>query len=301
MRILHSRLEGRKSAGSPQFVIAFLLTLFLFLAELGIARASVTTMGLEQLVQASTDIVRGHVASQESRWNETNTQIVTWTTVAVEERFRGRAPATVVVEQPGGTVGNMRSDAAGAVRFQEGGDYVLFLEPSKLNPSRRLVVGMIQGAYRIYRDATTNEERVIQPSLKPVERDETRISEPAAEPPAGAETISLTQFSQQLSAALAAPVVVPKGSSIPVVIETTEFEGVGRMRIVARTTATLFPNSKTAIPAGSTVEGSAQKWQGMWKVYWTQVSVHGVGVPISGSSEELSEGLRGRSMMVKVQ
>jgi len=298
MRILYSKLETRKSVGNPQFAIGFLLTLFL--AGFGTARASATTMGLEQLVQASTDIVRGHVASQESRWNETNTQIVTLTTVVVAERMKGRAPATVVVEQPGGTVGNMRSDAAGTVRFQEGGDYVLFLEPAKL-PSRRLVVGMIQGAYRIYRDAATNEERVIQPSLKPVERDATRVSEPAAEPPDGAETIPLNQFRQQLSAAMAVPLIVPRGTSIPIIIETTEFEGVGRMRVVGRTTADLLPNSKTAIPAGSTVEGSAQKWQGVWKVYWTQVSVHGVSVPILASSEEFSEGLRGRSMMVKVK
>src|SRR5262249_57025422 len=100
------------------------------------------------------------------------------------------------VEQPGGTVGNMRSDAAGTVPFREGADYILFLEPARLNPSRRLVVGMLQGAYRIYRDTTTNEERVIQPSSKPVVRDEPRVSEPAAEPPAGAETVSLNQFRQ---------------------------------------------------------------------------------------------------------
>jgi hypothetical protein len=299
MRILYSKLRNRRSVGNPQFAIGLLLALFL--AGLGAAAASATTMGLEQLVQASTDIVRGHVASQESRWNEANTQIVTLTTIVVNARIKGRAPATVVVEQPGGTVGNMRSDATGSARFQEGGDYVLFLEPAKLTPSRRVVVGMIQGAYRIYRDTTTNEERVIQPSLKPVERDETRASEPAAEPPAGAETIALSQFSQQISAALASPLVIPRGTSIPIVIETTEFEGVGHMRIVGRTTADLFPNSKTAIPAGSIVEGSAQKSQGVWKVYWTQVSVQGVSVPISASSEEFGEGLRGRSMMVRVK
>ncbi|HTG59122.1 MAG TPA: hypothetical protein VMG63_06910 [Terriglobia bacterium] len=258
-------------------------------------------MSLEQLVQASTDIVRGQVAGQESRYNETNTQIVTFTTIVVGERIKGQAPATVVVEQPGGTVGNIRSDVAGTVRFHEGGDYLLFLEPARLNASRRLVVGMMQGAYRIYRDAATNEDRVIQPSSKPVERDETKASEPAAEPPGGAETIPLNQFRQQLSAAMAAPLAVPRGISIPIVIETTEFEGVGRMRVVGRTTADLLPNSKTAIPAGSTVEGSAQRWQGAWKVYWSQVSVHGVSIPISGSSEELGESLRGRSMMVKVK
>ena len=299
MRIRYPKLETRIPAGNPQVAIGFLLTLFV--AGLGVARASATTMSLEQLVQASTDIVRGQVAGQESRYNETNTQIVTFTTIVVGERIKGQAPATVVVEQPGGTVGNIRSDVAGTVRFHEGGDYLLFLEPARLNASRRLVVGMMQGAYRIYRDATTNEDRVIQPSSKPVERDETKAREPAAEPPGGAETIPLNQFRQQLSAAMAAPLAVPRGISIPIVIETTEFEGVGRMRVVGRTTADLLPNSKTAIPAGSTVEGSAQRWQGAWKVYWSQVSVHGVSIPISGSSEELGESLRGRSMMVKVK
>jgi hypothetical protein len=299
MRIRSTQLETRNSAGNPILAIGF--TLAMFLAGPRTARASVTTMGLEQIVQASTDIVRGHVTNQESRWNETNTQLVTLTTVAVDEQIKGRAPAMVVVEQPGGTVGNSRSEVAGTVRFHVGGDYVLFLEPTRLNPSRRQVVGMSQGAYSIYRDATTNEERVILPSPKSVERDQTGATEPAAEPPAGAETIPLNQFRQQLSAAQASPMVVPKGTSIPVVIESTEFEGVGRMRVVGRTTADLFPNSKTMIPAGSTVEGSAQKWQGVWKVYWTHVSVHGVSTPISASSEEFSEGLRGRSMMVRVR
>jgi len=299
MRICDPKLETRRSGGSPQVIIGFLLTLFV--AGLGVVRASATTMGLEQLVQASSDIVRGQVASQESRYNETNAQIVTFTTIVAGERIKGRAPASVVVEQPGGTVGNTRSDVPVSVRFQEGADYLLFLEPAGLNSTGRRVVGMMQGAYRIYRDATTNEERVIQPSSKPVERDETRASEPTAEPPAGAETIPLNQFRQQLSAAMAAPLVVPRGTSISIVIETTEFEGVGRMRVVGRTTADLFPNSKTAIPAGSIVEGSAQRWQGAWKVYWSQVSVHGVSIPISASSEEFSEGLRGRSMMVKVK
>ena len=285
-------------AHNPRLAIG--LALVMFLAGLGPARASVTTMSLEQLVQASTDILRGHVANQESRWNETNTQIVTLTTIAVEERIKGGAPAMVVVEQPGGTVGNDRSDVAGTVHFREGGDYVLFLEPTRLDPLHRQVVGMSQGAYRIYRDATTNEERVIRPSPKYVESDQTSATD-AAEPPAGVETIPLNQFRQQLSAAQAAPLAVPKGTSIPVVIETTEFEGVGRMRVVGRTTADLLPNSKTAIPAGSTVEGSAQKWQGVWKVYWTQISVNGVSIAISGSNEEFGEGLRGRSMMVRVK
>ncbi len=104
---------------------------------------------------------------------------------------------------------------------------------------------MMQGAYRIYRDAATNEERVIQPLSKYVEREQANVTEPvepSAQPPTGAETISLPQFRQQLSMAIiATPLVVTKGTSIPLVIETTEFEGVGRMHVVGRTTAAFFP------------------------------------------------------------
>ena len=305
MWIRNSKLETGNSAGDSPFAIRIVLSVFLVgLVASSAGATTLVRMSLEQLAQASTDIVRGHVASQETRWNETNTQIVTFTTIAVQQRMKGRAPATVVVEQPGGTVGNIRSRVPGTVRFHPGEDYVLFLEPARPNSSRHLVVGMMQGAYRIYRDATTNEERLIQPLSRYVDRDQVNATEPAeptAQPPSGAETIPLNQFRQQLSTAIAAPLVVPKGTSIPLIIEATEFEGVGRMHVVGRTTADLFPNPKTAIPAGSTIEGSAQRWQGVWRIYWTQMSVRGVSIPISASSEEYSEGLRGRSMMVTVK
>jgi hypothetical protein len=292
---------GKRNLGSS---IAISVALAVFLAGPIAARADTPTvvrLSLDQLSQAASDIVRGHVVGQETRWNETNTQSVTLTTIAVNQRLKGRAPGTVVVEQSGGRVGNSGSGVAGTVPFHLGEDYVLFLEPTRANPSRRLVVGTMQGAYRIYRDPSTNEERVIQPLSKPVERDQVNgPTEPIVEPPAGRETISLTQFRQQLSTAIAAPLVIPKGTSIPLVIETTEFEGVGRMHVLGRTTADLFPNSKTVIPAGTQVEGNAQKWQGAWKIYWNQVSVRGVSIAISATSEEFSEGLRGRSIMVRV-
>jgi len=296
------KLETRNwKPGVPFAVCAALVVSLVGLVAASANTTPLARLSLEQLSQAASDIVRGHVVSQETRWNETNTQVVTLTTIAVDQRIKGLALATVVVEQPGGTLGNIRSQVAGTVRFHLGADYVLFLEPARANPSRRLVVGMRQGAYRIYRDASTNEERVIQTLSKYVERDlSAEPTEPVAESPGEGETISLNQFRQQLSAAIAAPLIIPKGTSIPLVVETTEFEGVGRMHVIGRTTADLFPNSRTAIPAGSYVEGSAQKWQGVWKIYWNQVSVRGASTAISATSEELGEGLRGRSVMVRV-
>ncbi len=270
--------------------------------------ASATTlvrMSLEQLSQASTAIVRGRVASQESRWNDAHTQIVTLTTIAVGQRFKGQVSDTVVVEQLGGTVGNIRSRVAGVVRFHQGEDYVLFLEPAGVNPARHLVVGMMQGAYRIYRDATTNEERVIRPVSASAEHDQVDATEqaaPAAEPPAGAETVPFGRFREQLSAAMTVRLLIPSGTSIPLTVQSTEFEGVGRMRVVGRTTADLFPTPKTVIPAGSAIEGSAQRSQGgVWRIYWSEVSVRGTSIPISATSEESDGSLRGRSLLVRVR
>src|SRR5712692_5436265 len=83
-------------------------------------RAGATTLvrlSLEQLTEASSAIVRGRVVSQESRWNPHHTRIVTFTTLAVAETMKGAPGSTVVVEQLGGTVGNIRVHVSGTVHF----------------------------------------------------------------------------------------------------------------------------------------------------------------------------------------
>src|SRR3972149_4736345 len=119
-------------------------------------------LSLEQLSQASSAIVRGRVLSQESRLSADGKQVVTLTTIAVEQSMKGRPPATVVVEQPGGAVGNRRVRVAGTIQFRPETRYMLFLEPSTSGAGRFRMVGMLQGAYRILRDERTQEERVIR-------------------------------------------------------------------------------------------------------------------------------------------
>lgn len=266
-----------------------------------VATAHGTTLvrlSLEQLSQASTDIVRGHVVSQESQWNPEHTQIVTLTTVAVDQAMKGHPPATMVIEQLGGTVGHIRSRVAGTVNFLPQGDYLLFLEPAAANSSRYLPVGMMQGAYKIYRDAATREERVTQPPGGFFY--DARGSAGGAK--TSDETIPLAQFRTQLSTALAAPVAIPRGTSIPLAIESTESRGVGRLRVTGRTARDIYPNSKAVIPAGSTVEGTAQLASGAWKIHWTEVSVRGARIAISANSEEpRGESLRGRSLWINVK
>ncbi len=263
------------------------------------ARATtLVRLSLEQLSQASSDIVRGHVVSQESQWNPAHNQIVTLTTIAVDQAVKGQPPASLVIEQLGGTVGNIRSRVPGTVQFQPQGDYLLFLEPAAANSSHYLVVGMMQGAYRIYPDRITHEERVIQPlggffygtrgsggGLKTSE-----------------QTIPLNQFRQQLLAALLARIVIPRGTSIPLTIQSTESRGVGRVRVLGRTAGDVYPSASVVIPAGSRIEGTAQWVSGVWRIRWTELFIRGAHVEINATSEEpAGVTLRGRTVLINVR
>lgn len=130
------------------------------------ASASATTlvrMSLDQLAEASTEIIRGHVVAQQSLWNPQHSRIYTYTTLALEEAYKGSPQSTVVVQQPGGKIAKIHLVVAGTVQFHPQAAYILFLERSPADSSKFLLVGMMQGAYRIYHDAKTQEEKLVLP------------------------------------------------------------------------------------------------------------------------------------------
>jgi hypothetical protein len=168
--IRDAQIRNRSGIRNSKSGICFLrlgfVSLGLILATLSPSVAHATTLvrlSLEQLSQASTAIIRGRVVSQESHWNDTHTQIVTLTSVRVDRVLKGQPASTVVIEQQGGAVGRIHVHVPGTARLLPQGDYLLFLEPAPTNPARHLLVGMLQGSYRIYRDSSTMEERIIQP------------------------------------------------------------------------------------------------------------------------------------------
>ncbi len=268
--------------------------LVLLAASASVPAARATTLvrlSLEQLVQASTEIVGAHVVSQESRWTPDHTRIITLTTLALDQTFKGNPPATLVVEQPGGTVGNTHVRVPGTILFRPQARYVLFLEVSRSNPSHYLPVGMFQGAYRIFRDETTREERVIVPMGSMADT----AGSGGGQMNFPAQTVSISEFRQGLFAASRRPLEIPRGTSIPLVIQSVEPRGAGRVRVLARTTVSVYPSSKAIVPAGSRVEGTATLVSRAWKIHWTELDIRGTRVPISAHSEEpAGESLRGR-------
>jgi hypothetical protein len=269
----------------------FLLPLAVAIISVPAGATTLVHMSLEQLSQASTDIVRGHVVYQESSWDAFHKLMLTVTQVAIEQRMKGQAPELIEIEQPGGKIGNVRLYVPGTVHFLPGAKYLLFVEPARTAPSRYLVVGMTQGAYRIYQDAAIGEERVLRPLGR-------MFYGPGT---ASSQTESLRLFRQELSSAIAAPMIIPGGTVMLITVETTEMSGVGRLEVQGRTARDLFPGERIVVPAGSLVEGTAQEKSGAWQIRWSDVIVRGRRIPIFATGNEAMGALRGKTLVVRVQ
>jgi hypothetical protein len=115
----------------------------------------------QQLGAQSELVVRGRVESSRSYWNEKHTKIFTRTRIAVDEAYKGSAPATVDVIQLGGTVGNVRVTVHGALHWRVGEEVLLFAEPYDGGSFR--VSGFSQGRFKIERDPETGAPFVRAP------------------------------------------------------------------------------------------------------------------------------------------
>ena len=268
--------------------------------------SSLMRLSMEQLSQASTEIVRGQVTDRESRWNASGTQIETVTTLLVSQVVKGLPKSAVAVQQFGGTVGNVHQFVAGSVQFEPQAEYVLFLEPSVRETGRFRVVGMMQGAYRIYRDAS-HTARVINPQAAFEEFYTAHTSGKLALPSsrtteAVPATFALTDFERRLATAMRTEPSIPSGTSLKVRVETANSSRAGQLRVLARTDRDVFPSSTAIVPAGSEVAGVAREVAGLWEIHWTAISVHGLRLPISGVSEgHFGGSLSGADTVIRVR
>ena len=250
-------------------------------------------MSLSQLAQASSTIVQGQVVAQTTRQNPAHTRIMTYTTVQLDKALKGQPPATLTIEQPGGTIGNVHVRVPGTAFLRPQTEYVLFLEPVTGQTATYHMVGMMQGAFRVYRERNGAQRRVVLPlgALSTGSSSGTLSQSPA-----------LGEFQMTVSGVLAAPIVIPPGTLIPVVIISTQFQGAGQTLVVARTTSDLFPSKAVVIPAGSQVVGTAQREGTKWKIYWNSVSVRGRQAHLSAINETSAGGsLKGQAMVVHMR
>jgi hypothetical protein len=110
--------------------------------------ATLQKMGLDEMAQKSTAIVRARVTGSYAAAH--GSLIYTHYKVQVAERWKGDDAGTLDIVVPGGTAAGLRQSFPGAPRLAAGRDYVLFLwtGPSGLTH----IMGLSQGLFDLKTD-----------------------------------------------------------------------------------------------------------------------------------------------------
>ncbi|HWR13247.1 MAG TPA: hypothetical protein VN577_00350 [Terriglobales bacterium] len=128
-----------------------------------VAAASATMvkpMTVEQLTSGSSAVVEGQSVETWTGWNATHSRIYTYTRVKVARALKGSPSDTIVVKQLGGSAGGYTQHVAGVRAMSTGERAVLFLRPSTTGDGTMVIVGLMQGHFRIARDNTTGTDYV---------------------------------------------------------------------------------------------------------------------------------------------
>ena len=115
---------------------------------------TIIPMSLEDMARAASDIVEAHAVLSWTSWNPQHTLIYTYTSFQVRSRLKGFAPETVIVKQVGGSSDGYTQKVSGVRQFQTGEDALLFLRPSAAADGSLVIVGLVQGNFRVYHSPT---------------------------------------------------------------------------------------------------------------------------------------------------
>jgi len=109
---------------------------------------TVMKMDLPALVSTSDSIIKGRIESVEARYEER--RVFTYVSVTVDDPLKGERKSTILIKQPGGTIGERTEWVAGMPRFKAGAQVILFLRNRQDGTFD--VVGLNQGKYEIMDD-----------------------------------------------------------------------------------------------------------------------------------------------------
>ncbi|HET8799494.1 MAG TPA: hypothetical protein VFO89_17540 [Thermoanaerobaculia bacterium] len=139
----------------PRLALTALLALAPLSAQATIARA----VTFEEKVENAAAIVVGKCISQQSRWDEARSWILTYSTFRVEKTLKGFPAQEITIVTPGGTVGTIAQDVIGVPKFRPGDEHVLFVRNSQAGPT---VLYLEQGDYRVIEN---RGEKLVQPAV----------------------------------------------------------------------------------------------------------------------------------------
>lgn len=151
----HERMNARRK--SPWVLAAACLAVALWSAFAADA-TTIARMSLAKMAQAAPLIVRARCAGNSVALDAG--EIWTFTSLQIEEAWRGEAPSKITVRLLGGTLGNITSHVSGVPQFRLGEEVILFLQPTKRGDFS--VVSWEQGTFRIARDPAGAQAYVTQ-------------------------------------------------------------------------------------------------------------------------------------------
>jgi hypothetical protein len=112
----------------------------------------VKPMTVEELTDASAQIVEGQALESWTSWNPQHTRIYTYTRVKVSRALKGSAQDTLIIRQVGGSADGYTQHVAGVQPMSAKERALLFLRPSQANDGTMVIVGLMQGHFRVARD-----------------------------------------------------------------------------------------------------------------------------------------------------
>ena len=144
-----------------------MLTSLLFFQPL-LQEAQATSMvelTIDQLIDASEEIVKGTVVATWTERDPTTKMLWTHAQIEIEKSFRGHENEIIIIEQPGGSWGTADTIVEGVARFSEGESGYFFIE--YLASERYVPVGMFQGKFNVLMDPYAQKDIVHRFALHP--------------------------------------------------------------------------------------------------------------------------------------
>jgi hypothetical protein len=133
-----------------RFALRALLSLSLLLG-LPAGATTLIRRDVAELSSLSDTVVHGTVRRVQSRWSGDRRRIITDVEIQVTDTLKGQPGGTVLVTQPGGTVGDIGQTVHGLASFTPGEEVVVFLE--RRGRVAFEVSGMAQGKFQVRRGA----------------------------------------------------------------------------------------------------------------------------------------------------
>jgi hypothetical protein len=117
-----------------------------------------TTMfavGLKDLTLTAGKIVQTKVTGIVTQWTSDSTQIVSYIRMnIVDDMISNEEDNEIIVKQPGGKMGAQTMMVEGTTTYKVGDENIVFLRPDYVNNAAYQTIGLYQGKYRIFTDAS---------------------------------------------------------------------------------------------------------------------------------------------------